>query len=339
MNGRTININDFRFQVQRFIRSLLPGGGMLVGIIVLIWLASGIYIVSPDEIGVVKRFGAFVRTTGPGPHYHLPFPIETVLRPKVTKIHRVEIGFQTIEQGPPARYQSIPQEALMLTGDENIVAVEFIVQYRIKDPMQYLFNIRNPDDTIKAASEASIREVIGKNRIDEVLTTGKAKMQEDTHLLLQEVLDSYQAGIQVVAVQLQDVNPPAQVIAAFKDVASAREDKDKVINQAQGYRNDIIPKAKGEAAKNINQAQGYAQARIKKAEGEAERFLKTLEEYRKAKQVIRKRIYIETMEQILPEADLIIMEGKTGEKTLPFLPLRREGQKKKEATPETTEQP
>lgn len=338
MNGRTIDIDDYRFKIQRFIRSLLPGSGMLLGIIGLIWLVSGIYIVSPDEIGVVKRFGAFVRTTEPGPHYHLPFPIETILRPKVTKILRVEVGFRTINPGPPAQYESIPPEALMLTGDENIVAIEFIVQYRIKDPMQYLFKVRNPDDTIKAASEAAIREVIGKNKIDEALTSGKAKMQEDTHLLLQEILDSYQAGIQVVAVQLQDVNPPAPVVAAFKDVASAREDKEKLINQAEGYRNDIIPKAKGDAAQNINQAQGYTQARIKKAEGEADRFLKTLAEYRRAKEVIRKRIYIETMEQILPKADLIIIEGKAGEKLLPFLPLKGEGKKKKETTPETTGQ-
>ena len=337
MNGKTINIDDIRFQAERFIRSLLPGGGMILGIIVLVWLASGIYIVAPDEIGVVKRFGAFVRTTGPGPHYHLPFPIETVLRPKVTKIHRVEIGFRTVDPGPPARYQSIPREALMLTGDENIIALEFIVQYRIKEPMQYLFQVRNPDDTLKAASEAAIREVIGKNRIDEALTTGKAKMQEDTHVLLQDIVDSYKVGIQVVAVQLQDVNPPAQVIAAFKDVASAREDKEKLINQAHGYQSDLIPKAKGEAAKDINQAQGYAQARISRAAGEAERFLRTLAEYRKAKDVIRKRIYIETMEQILPEADLIIMEGKAGQNTLPFLPIRREGQEKKEAVQGTVE--
>ncbi|MFQ5454568.1 MAG: FtsH protease activity modulator HflK [Nitrospirota bacterium] len=322
-NEDVIDIKDLQIKAQNFFKNLQKGGGAVAGIIIMIWLATGIYLVGPDEIGIVKRFGAFVRTTPPGPHYHFPFPVETVLRPKVTKIHRVEVGFRTVSQGPPLRFQEVPKEALMLTGDENIVAVEFIVQYKISDPINYLFNVRYPKDTIKAAAEASIRDVIGKNLIDEVLTVGKAKMQEDTMILLQSILDGYKTGIQVVAVQLQDVSPPKPVIAAFKDVASAREDKEKLINQAQGYRNDILPKAKGEAAVMINKAKGYTETRIKRAEGEANRFLRTLEEYSKTPDIIRKRIYIETMEEILPKTDLIIMEGKSSQNILPYLPLKR----------------
>ena len=317
-----IDINEYRFQMYRLIRKLIPKAKVVVLVLLALWLLSGIYIVQPDEAGVVKRFGAVSRTVQPGPHYHLPYPIETVLRPKVTKIHRLEIGFRTVRPEPPAQYQEVPKEALMLTGDENIVSLEFIVQYRIKDAMNYLFKVDDVERTIKASAEAAIREVIGKNRIDEVLTSGKAKLQDETRLLLQQILDDYTAGVHIVAVQLQDVRPPEPVSAAFKDVASAREDKDKLINQSQGYRNDIIPKAEGEAAQTVNQAQGYAEARIKRAQGEADRFLETLAEYRKGKDVIRKRIYIETMEEVLAGVDKYVFDGKGAGQVLPLLSLK-----------------
>lgn len=317
-----IDINAYRFQMYRLMRTLVQKGKVVVLALLVIWLLFGIYLVQPDEVGVIKRFGAVSRTVGPGPHYHIPYPVETVLRPKVTKIHRVEIGFRTVRAGPPAQYQDIPKEALMLTGDENIVSIEFIVQYRIKDAMAYLFNVDDVEGTIKASAEAAIREVIGKNKIDEVLTSGKAKLQDETMALLQQIMDDYDAGVQIVAVQLQDVRPPDAVSAAFKDVASAREDKEKLINQSQSYENDIIPKAQGEAAQIINQAQGYAEARIKRAEGEANRFLQTLAEYRKGKEVIRKRIYIETMEEVLSGVDTYIIEGKGAGQLLPLLPLK-----------------
>lgn len=317
-----IDINALRFQWHQLMRTLVPKGKVVLLALLAIWLLFGIYIVQPDEVGVVKRFGAISRTVGPGPHYHLPYPIETVLRPKVTKIHRVEIGFRTLRAGPPAQYQAIPREALMLTGDENIVSVEFIVQYRIKDAMSYLFKVDNVESTIKASAEAAIREVIGKNKIDEVLTAGKAKLQDETMALLQQIMDDYSGGVQIVAVQLQDVRPPDQVSAAFKDVASAREDKEKLINQSQSYENDIIPKAQGEAAQIINQAQGYAEARVKRGQGEANRFLQTLAEYRKGKEVIRKRIYIETMEEVLSGVEKYIIDGKGAGQLLPLLPLK-----------------
>ncbi len=285
--------------------------------IILVW--QGAFIVAPDEEGVVKRFGDVVRTVGPGPHLKIPF-VESVLQPKVAKIHRIEVGFRTDRQG---RQQMLPREALMLTGDMNIIGVEFIVQYRIKNAREYLFNVAGIEETIEKAAEASMREVIGRNKIDEALTTGKAQIQDDTHQLLQGILDQYQAGVSVQAVQLQDVNPPEAVVAAFKDVASAKEDREKLINQSQSYRNDIIPKAKGEAAQIVNQAKGYAQARLTRAEGEANRFVRLLKEYNQAKDVISKRIYIETMEEILPNVEKIIIDGKAADRLLPFLPLDR----------------
>lgn len=300
---------------------------LLVGlVVVLAWQSA--FIVAPDEEGVVKRFGDPVRTAEPGPHFKIPF-IETVDRPKVEKLHRLEIGFRTNREG---RQQMVPQEALMLTGDENILAVEFIVQYKISSAKDFLFQVAEIDDTIQKAAEAAMREVVGKSKIDEALTTGKAQIQQDTQTLLQKVLDSYQAGVQVAAIQLQDVDPPEAVVAAFKDVASAKEDREKLINQAQGYRNDIIPKASGEAAQIVNQAKGYAQARLTRAEGEANRFVKTLKEYNQAKDIITKRLYIETMEELLPHVEKIIIDGKAGDRLIPYLPLDRIGKSHKAET-------
>lgn len=315
-------IDEVLRQAQAHLRQLNLFRGLrpillVVLAIILVW--QGAFIVAPDEEGVVKRFGDVVRTVGPGPHLKVPF-IESVLQPKVAKVHRIEVGFRTDRQG---RQQMLPREALMLTGDMNIIGVEFIVQYRIKNAREYLFQVADIEETIEKAAEASMREVIGRGKIDEALTTGKAQIQDDTHQLLQRILDQYQAGVSVQAVQLQDVNPPEAVVAAFKDVASAKEDREKLINQAESYRNDIIPKAKGEAAQIVNQAKGYAQARLTRAEGEADRFVKLLKEYNQARDVISKRIYLETMEEILPNVEKIIIEGKGADRLLPFLPLER----------------
>jgi membrane protease subunit HflK len=293
----------------------------IIGLLIAAFVAwQGFYIVAPDEQGVVKRFGQVVRTTPPGPHFKIPL-IESVLIPKITKLHRIEIGFRSNAQGGTT---TVPREALMVTGDENILSVELIVQFRIKDAQDFLFNVADMGETIMKTTEAATRQVIGQSHIDEALTTGKAEIQESTRVLLQQILDDYRAGVQVSAIQLQDVNPPDQVVAAFKDVASAKEDKEKLINESQGYRNDIMPKAKGEAAQMINQAQGYAQSRVRRAEGEADRFNKTLKEYQQAKPIIRKRIYLETMEAVLPGINKVIIDGKIGDRTLPYLPLIRE---------------
>jgi len=306
---------------------MMPARGMKTVILIVIGLlalSQAVFKVEPDEEGLVKRFGQIVRTVGPGPHLKLPL-LETVVTPKVEKLHRVEIGFQTDQRG---RTRIVPQEALMLTGDMNILSLEFIVQYKINNARDYLYNVANIEQTIQKAAEAAMREVIGKNKIDEALTVGKAAIQQSTQELLQGILDQYNGGVQIAQVQLQDVNPPEQVAGAFKDVASAKEDREKLINQAHGYRNDILPKAKGQAAEDINQAKAYAQARITRAEGEANRFLQTLKEYKLAPEVISKRIYIETLEEVLSKVDKVVLDSKTAGNVLPYLPLDRLGRTK-----------
>jgi membrane protease subunit HflK len=296
---------------------------VIVTIILILWLTSGIYFVAPDETGVVKRFGKAVRSTTPGPHYHLPAPIETVLRPKVTQVRRVEIGFRTIGDRQMGRFRAVTDESLMLTKAENIVNLTFIVQYKISDAMKYLFNIKNQAKTVKDAAEAAMRQTVGDSEIDDILTTGKYQTQQDTKEILQTILDSYDAGIHIVAVQLQDVHPPDQVMAAFKDVASAKEDKAKMINEAYGYRNEILPKAKGKASQIVNDAIAYKESKIISAEGDTSRFLQVLDQYRTAKDVTEKRLYIEMMEEILPNIEKTIVEGTIGKNMLPHLQLNK----------------
>jgi membrane protease subunit HflK len=302
----------------------LPSIGIIpmLGIGLVFWLLTGTYVVGPDEVGVVQTFGKHTRVTQSGLNYHLPYPIETVQTPKVTEVKRVEIGFRTMGNN---QYRTIEKESLMLTGDENIVDAELIVQYKIKDAASYLFNFVEPVLTVREAAEASLRTVIGKHKIDEALTSGKFLIQEETKDLLQSILDKYGSGVLVVAVQLQDVSPPKQVIAAFKDVASAKEDKNRMINQAEGYRNDIIPKARGEAQAMISEAEGFREARVSRAEGEVARFNAMLVEYKKAKVVTRKRLYLETMEEILPNINKYIIPGGDGGNLLNLLNLNNKG--------------
>lgn len=298
---------------------------VVLAILVVVWLATGIYIVAPDERGLVLRFGAMVRETDPGPHYRLPWPIETVIRPSVTTIRKAEIGFRTVSQGPPARYEEIPNEALMLTGDENIVSLESIVQYRVRPdasgPSDFLFHVRDPDETVRAAAEAAMREVIGRTEIDQALTEGKEQVQEDAQQVLQEILDLYDVGIEVVTVKLQDVDPPEQVSDAFKDVISAQQDKERLINEASGYANDVVPRARGEAAQLLNQSEAYREAKVRDAQGVAQRFIALHDEYVKAKDVTRTRLYLETLEEILPGVNKIVMDDLSTQQVVPYLPL------------------
>ncbi|PLX43387.1 MAG: FtsH protease activity modulator HflK [Deltaproteobacteria bacterium] len=305
------------------------GGGffaLIAAVAVLLWLGSGFYVVNTDEVGVVKRFGKYSHTTDPGPHWHLPYPIETVMRPKVTQVHRMEVGFETIDSGPPARYRQVPRESTMLTGDENIVTCEFIVQYRIKDPLDFLFKVRDPVGAfgtggfVKDAAEAAMREIVGRNKIDDVLTEEKEKIQAEAQTLLQSILDQSGVGISVVQVKLQDVYPPKQVIDAFRDVASAREDRETLKNQAEAYNNDLIPKARGDAEQRINVAQAYRETKIKTAEGDAARFEKLWSEYKLAKEVTRKRLYLDSIKEVLSNAKVVIADGG-GKSVLPLLPL------------------
>jgi len=291
--------------------------------IIALWILSGIYFVGPDEQGVVLRFGKVVATTPSGPHWHIPWPVERAIKPKVTIIRKIEVGFRTVIVGPPARYQEVSTEALMLTGDENIVSLQFIVQFRILDAYKYLFKIRDPMGTIKDASEAAMREVIGTHLIDDALTEKKGEIQDEAHQLLQEILDSYESGLQVVTINLQDVDPPEEVSDAFKDVINAQQDKERLINEAKGYRNDLVPKARGDAAKKVNEAEAYQEAKIKEAEGDANRFTQLLAEYQKARTVTRKRLYLETMEEVLPKVEKIIIGGPAGRNVLPYLPLHQ----------------
>ncbi len=303
-----------------------PAGKVTLGLLFVLWIASGIFIVEPDEVGVVLQFGQYDRTVEAGPHYHLPFPVETVYKPKITEIRRVEVGFRSIERGSSFQQgalRSVKEESLMLTGDENIVDVQFIVQYQISDPVEFLFNVTQQLWTVKSAAEAAMREVIGHNVIDNALTKGKTQIQSDCRDLLQEILNRYKAGVRVVAVQMQDVHPPKEVIDAFKDVASAREDRSRIINEAEAYRNELLPKARGSAAEIVNQAQAYKETLVKNAEGEANRFLAVLKEYNKAKDITRKRLYLETMEEVLsnPNLEKIIIPNKGMSPVVPYLPL------------------
>ncbi len=316
--GKVINIYGSRF--LRFLKKL---GYFLFIVVLAIYFLSGVYIVGPDEVGVIRRLGSFVGSVPPGIHYHLPYPFESITKPKITEVKRVEIGFRTIHPGPPPRYDFKPEESLMLTGDENIVSCQYIVQYRIADPYRYLFAIKNPEVAVKSAAEAAMREVVGKKTIDEVLTVGRAEIQEETLALLQEILDRYDAGLKVIAVQLQDVQPPQEVTSAFKDVASAREDKARFINEAQAYRNQIIPQARGEAAQIITEAEAFRETRIREAEGDANRFLKLLQEYRLGREITRTRLRLETLEKALSKPKKFIFdEEKMAQEILPLLPLQ-----------------
>jgi membrane protease subunit HflK len=294
----------------------------MIAIGLVLWLLTGTYIVGPDEVGVVQTFGKHSRISQSGLNYHLPYPIETVQTPKVTEVKRVEIGFRTMGKN---QFRTIEKESLMLTGDENIVDAELIVQYKIKDPVAYTFNFVKPEQTVREAAEATLRTIIGRHKIDEALTAGKFMIQEESKFLLQSILDKYETGIFVVAVQLQDVSPPKQVIAAFKDVASAKEDKNRMINQAEGYRNNVIPKARGEAQAMIREAEGFRVARIARAEGDVAKFNAMLVEYKKGKEVTRKRMYLETMEEILPNIEKYIVPDGDGSNLLNLLNLNAQG--------------
>ena len=314
MATRRVMFGDQEVEIPEFNFKIIP---LLVAALAL-WLFTGVYMVGPDEVGVVRTFGEYTRVTQSGLNYHFPYPIEQVNTPAVTEVKRIEIGFRTLNNG---QYRTVEKESLMLTGDENIVDAEMIVQYKIKDPVAYLFKIVEPELTVREAAEASLRTVVGRNKIDETLTTGKFQIQEGTKTQLQLILDKYESGIHVVAVQLQDVSPPKEVIGAFKDVASAKEDKNRMINQAEGYRNDIIPKARGEAEAMIRDAEGFRESRIKRSEGDAAKFTTILKEYRKAKSITQKRLYLETMERVLPGIEKIIIPDKDSGNMLNLLNL------------------
>jgi membrane protease subunit HflK len=322
--SRPPNPQEVAQQVEEFFKRLrgnLPGASLLILAALVLWAFTGIYIIDPDEQGVVRRFGAAVSILDPGLHFQLPRGIDRVDKVKVTQVKRLEIGFRTISAGPPARYQPFAKESLMLTGDENIVDCQLIVQYRIKDPEQYLFNVFAPDLALHNAGEVALRQVIGASTIDAALTTGKLEIQERTRELLQNIIDLYEAGIMITAVKLQTVQAPKQVEDAFKDVVRAKEDRERLINEGKGYQEDILPKARGKAEQIKREAEAAKAERVQRARGEANRFLSVLAEYEKAREVTRQRLYLETMEEVLPGITKFIINPDAAGNLLQTLPL------------------
>jgi len=294
------------------------GFGVIAAIVVLVWLASGIYIVDAGKQGVVLRFGAFSEVTAPGPHWRIPYPVEQVEVVDVEQRRFVEIGYRSGAAGQAV--VAVPREALMLTEDENIVNIQLAVQYQVSDPRQYLFDVRDPDGVLKQVAESAIREVIGKSEMDFVLKEGRAQVVADIKSLMQKTLDAYKAGLLVSDVNLQDAQPPEEVQAAFSDAIKAREDKERLKNEAEAYSNDVIPRARGAAARQIQEANGYKESLIAKAEGEASRFSQLLGEYKKAPEVTRKRLYLETMESVLGKSSKVLVDSKNAS-NLMYLPI------------------
>ncbi|MEI6858171.1 FtsH protease activity modulator HflK [Psychrilyobacter sp.] len=284
-------------------------GGIII-VFFLLFMGTGIYQVGPDEEAVLLSFGKYSKTVGPGMHWYFPRPIGKRYVVKTTKVYRVEIGFETVEAGPPARYQNVPEESLMFTGDENMIDVDFSVQYKISNLKDYVFNVKGQYETIKSAAESALRQVVGSKGIEETLTVGKERIQEETREKLKKILDSYGIGIMIIGLQLQDVGPPEEVMQAFKEVANAREDRSRFINEANGYRNDIIPNARGQAFQMINRAEAYKEKRIKESQGDVAKFIKLSEKYSLGKEVTKTRMYLETMEKIMPGVEKIIIDPR-----------------------------
>src|SRR5262245_61706369 len=326
------DLEEFLRRSQDKLRTVLPGGnlgGKGLALIVLaavaIWGFSGFFRVDPDELGVVLRFGKYVRDARPGLNYHLPYPIETVLLPKVTRVNRIDIGMRLVEdlrRGSTVR--DVPEESLMLTGDENIVDVDFSVFWVVKPDgaADYLFNIQMPEGTVKAVAESAMREIIGRSDIQPILTGARQNIETRVQELMQKILDDYGAGIQVTQVQLQKVDPPSQVIDAFRDVQAARADLERAENEAPTYANRVVPESRGRAAQIMQSAEAYREQTVAEARGQTARFLKVYDEYKKAPEVTRQRIYLETMERLLGSNQTIILDsGGAGSGVVPFLPL------------------
>ncbi len=335
------DLEDLLRRGQDRVRQMLPGGlgggrgiAVIAALVIAVWAATGLYRVLPDEQGVELVFGKWVQTTQPGLNYNYPAPIGEVFTPKVTRVNRVDIGYRS-EGSLTGTSRSVANESLMLTGDENIIDINFVVFWVIEDAGKYLFNIRRPDDTVKDVAESAMREVVGKQKIASALSAGRSIVEVATLELMQRVLDQYESGIRVTQVELQKVDPPAAVIDASRDVQAARADKDRFVNQAQAYSNSVLPVAQGEAAKLIQEAEAYKQETINRALGEANRFTAVYDQYVQAKDVTKRRLYIETMQDILTGMNKIIIDSRsTGTQgVLPYLPLPALQSKPAEGTP------
>ena len=326
---RPPNIDEVVEKIQKLINKFIPGGKsggskpVIFGLVLLlvVWAFSGLYRVLPDEQGVVLRFGKFISTTQPGLNYHIPYPIETVLTPKVTKVNRIDVGFRSAsDSGRTSGIGDVPEESLMLTGDENIANIDFSVFWVIKDAGKFLFKIQSPVETVKVVAETAMRQVIAKSKLQSILTEGRSSIEIETQEIIQSILDEYESGIQVTQVQTQKADPPDQVIDAFRDVQAARADMERSKNEAEGYANDVISRARGDAAKILQEAEAYKQQVVAAAEGEASRFVAIYNEYAKAKKVTQERMYLETMEKVLADINKVIIDKKSGG-VVPYLPL------------------
>jgi len=311
---------------QDKLKQVMPGGTGLPGSLLFL-IASAVtaiiafyafaFRVDPDELGVVMLFGKPIRTEPPGLHFRLPYPIEEVRLPKVTRQNIIEIGMRSSEVGRGVR--PVLEESLMLTGDENIVDINFVVFWRIKDAQKYLFNIQKPDITVKEVAESAMRDIVGQSNIQPLLTGARQQTEQAVQKLTQGVLDSYGAGVSIDQVQLQKVDPPTQVIDAFRDVQAARADKERLQNEAGTYANKIVPEARGEAERILQAALAYKEQTVAEATGQTARFLKVYEEYKKAPEVTRRRMYLETMERVLSGTDKIILDSQDGQRVVPYL--------------------
>jgi modulator of FtsH protease HflK len=330
--SRQPDLEEFLRRSQDRLRGLLPGnlGGRGIALIALaaivLWGFSGFFRVEPDELGVVLRFGKFVREVQPGLNYHLPYPIETALTPQALRVNKIDVGMRPVEdirRGTSVR--EVPEESLMLTGDENIVDVDFSVLWKVRPSAvgDYLFNIQSPEGTVKAVAEAAMREVIGRSNIQPILTGARQTIEAAVQELMQKTLDNYGAGVLIQQVQLQKVDPPTQVIDSFRDVQAARSDLERAQNEAQTYANRVVPEARGRAAKIIQDAQAYKEQTVAEAKGQTSRFIQVYDQYKKAPDVTRERMYIETMERVLSGSDKTIIDTgpPSGPGVVPYLPL------------------
>ncbi len=286
----------------------------------MIWLATGFYIVDQGKRGVVLRFGKHVETTQPGPRWHMPYPIETVEVINLEQVRTIEVGYRGVAEGGPGRSREL-HESLMLTDDENIIDLQFAVQFNLNNAEAFVFNNRDPENAVRGTAETAIREIVGKSRMDFVLYEGRAEVAARAKKLMQDILDRYKSGIHVVSVTMQNAQPPEQVQAAFDDAVKAGQDLERQKNEGQAYANDVIPKARGNAARLLEEASGYKQRVINEAQGNASRFSQVLTQYEKAPQVTRQRLYLEAQEQILSNTSKVVVDQKSGTGNMLYLPL------------------
>lgn len=319
---------------QNRLKNALPGGGgsnrkwlsLLIPAALVLWGLSGIYTVQPTEVGVVLRFGKHVDNTGAGLNYHLPYPIETVLKPNVTERRRVDVGLRVVDDSRrTVGMQTVTDESLMLTGDENIVDINFSVFWNIQDAPNFLFKVQNPEGSIRAVAESAMREIVGRSELEPILTRARQVTEAEVQRLIQDALNSYEAGIAITEVQLQKVDPPAQVIDAFRDVQAARADQERLQNEAYAYANRVVPEARGDAARIVQAAEAYREQVVAEAQGQSSRFTQIYDEYAKAPDVTRQRMFLETMERLYGSMDKVIIDGKVGGEggVVPYLPLEQ----------------